>query len=499
MVDIEDELGEGDIHQRDKFQFELKSEYSPVPGRAKQTYTCEFYFFVPHVLQINKQTYTKEHFYYDQTNFIRFKTPQVSLKGLAASYNHDNPLNRLREAYASSSHPDNKTISKELRLFGNIVRSAVRDRAKALLTLVKSEAPSAKDEILLLCQEVKELRSGFLQFLGEHGGEWRGHRLHEYSQYVDEFVSITIEYNLTAILDEIQNLPGFEDASHALTESIVWESKHRDKAEEKSPFADDPVKDKEYFVYRSGLLKKFVGEVLFLDIVRVEPAKPFQEFTAALAAGVAMLFYLYFLSFHGGGFVLDSTAFIVISVLLYILKDRLKDGIKNFSAGVASRWFPDYTTKIQTSDEEKALGALSEYFSFVSFKQLPSEIQEIRNTRFHTELERAKRIENTFYFKKEVTLFGGQTEDAQNLEDLNDIFRYNISRFLLKASDAYEQHVEVDTETGKLETILAPKVYHINIIMKNSYVDAKDRRHEDLRKFRVVLDKEGIKRIEKVL
>ncbi len=61
-IEIEEELGEGDIHLRDKFQFEVKSEYSPIPGRATNTYTIEYFFFIPNALQINKHTYLKKHF-----------------------------------------------------------------------------------------------------------------------------------------------------------------------------------------------------------------------------------------------------------------------------------------------------------------------------------------------------------------------------------------------------------------------------------------------------
>ncbi|MDP1834312.1 MAG: hypothetical protein Q8K75_00130 [Chlamydiales bacterium] len=507
MAEIEEELGEGDIHLRDKFQFELKSEYAPVPGRANNRYTLEFFFFIPTALHINKHTYTKKHFYYDQTSLLRLKTPIVPLKELIASNTARSGLYRIRQLYQNSERPNEKEVLRELKLYANGVRSALRDRSQQLIDSLKRLSPLVSLQSICrgidqLCQETIEMRQGYLHFLDEYSLRWRDSRMQDYGQYIDEFLSITVQNHLAHLLREVELLHDPETAPsiNKLQECIVWESQHRDAAKERSPFANDPEKNMEYFVYRSGLLKKFVWEVLFLNIIRKEPSKPFLEFAAVVAAGLAMLVYLVFLTMQGSGIIVNSTSFIVIAVLLYVVKDRMKDAIKNMSATFATKWFPDYFTDISTSDGETKLGYLKEYFSFVEPKQIPKEILTIRNTGFHTELERAERMEQVFYFKKEVTLFSAP-EDAHTGEhrELNDILRYNISSFLVKASDAYKEHFEIDPKTGQLISIQVPKVYHINIIIRRTYQDSTDQTKSDIGKYRVVLDKEGIKRIEKVL
>lgn len=511
MADIEEELGEGDIHLRDKFQFELKSEYCPTPGRANNTYSLEFFFFIPISLRINKQTYSKKHFYYDQTGLIRLKTPNVSLRELVTSTQSISPLYRIRALYEQTKELREKEVLVELKLYANCVRSALRDRSKQLLDSIKHQSPLVTPETVFrgidqLCQEIRAVRTSYLDFLAEMEPKWKGERLEYYGQYIDEFLSITVQTHLTPLLQELQytnhhsHIPGASQTLATLKSCIVWESEHRDRTEEHSPFAQNSEKSMEYFVYRTSLLKKFVWEVLFLNIIRKEPSKPFLEIAAVFAAGLAMLFYVFFLTWQGGGVIINSTTFIMMAVLLYIIKDRLKDGIKNLSATFATRWFPDYSTDIQTPDGETRLGIMKEFFSFVEPDEVPVQIIRIRNTGFHTELERAERIEHIFYYRKDVTLFSGP-EDEYNGQhrELNDIFRYNISRFLLKASDAYKEHIHVDPKTGELSVSRVPKVYHINIIMQRSYLDADGRAASDLRKFRLVLDKEGIKRIEKVI
>ncbi len=505
MADIDEDIGDGDIHLRDKFQFEVKSEYSPVPGQTNNTYTLEFYFFIPTALHVNKHTYAKKHFYYDQTSLIRLKTPHVPLPELIDTNHPHSPLSNVRQSYADDRSPPEKDVLKDLKLYANMARSDIRDRSLYFIEALKHQALNPDrvyEGIEELCHEIISLRASYHNFMAEFAERWRNTRLVDYAQYIDEFISLTVDQHLTSLLHALQQYP--ESPIEQVTERILWESTHRANAKERSPYADDPEKNMEYFVYRSGLLKKFVWEALFLNIIRKEPAKPFREFAAMVAAGLAMLIYVFFLTWQlggsqPGGIIVNSTAFIMLSVFLYIIKDRFKDGLKNLSATFAARWFPDYRTHIETPDGETKLGYLKEYFSFLTPKEVPPKIIQIRNTGFHTELERAERLENVFFYKKEVVLFAEPEENHHRAPDLNDIMRYNIARFLLKASDAYKEYLEVDVKTGKLHVIHAPKVYHINIIMRRTFRDMTGEPHSDLRKFRIVVDKEGIKRVEKML
>lgn len=505
MTDFYEELSEGDIHIRDKFQFELKSEYSPLPTLGKNTYSLDFYFFVPLALQINKETYTKQQFYYDQTNFIRLKTPGLSLKELGEPAGNQATLGHIRALYESGEAVDEDRAVEDMKLYANIVRSAVRNRVRLLLEeLRRLSDPTLlagmAQEILQFCQEMQQMRKGYLEWQDELSSRWQQGRMYEYSQYIDEFISNISERYSAGLLQELasRNSAELASARKALVGLISSEVEHRKQRRERSPFAEDPEKKMEYAVYRGGLLKKFVFQALFLSLHRKEPMKTFQQAAAAFAAGLAMAFYLYFLSFHSVNPVLDSTAFIVISVLLYVLKDRLKEGLKNFSSKLASGWFSDYRTLICTPNGEMTLGYLKERFSFLKPEQIPKEILNIRNTQFHTELERARRLESVFCFSKEVVLFPQLAEQGGHYYELNDIFRYNISRFLLKASDPYKEQLVYDQESEQVMAVKGPKVYHINIIIRKRWLNQKREEQVEYKKCRIVLDKDGIKRIEKV-
>src|SRR4051812_47465130 len=95
--DLKSEFIEGDIRFRDSLQFELKSNFFITPGFNKNVYKQEIFLFIPNNLQVKKENYSKKQFYLDQTNLIRYKTPQISLKNLIEPKNIKSPLIRLQK------------------------------------------------------------------------------------------------------------------------------------------------------------------------------------------------------------------------------------------------------------------------------------------------------------------------------------------------------------------------------------------------------------------
>ncbi len=501
---VEDELSDADIHVHDKFQFELKSEYTPISDK-KNKYLMEFFLFVPSSLQVNRYTYSKSQFYLDQTSLIRFKTPVVPLKELIASNTPRSPLYRIEQLVHSFVEVKPQEVLKELKLFANIARSALRTQVNSLEDRLRRHPNGAantelEQAICQFCRDARALRLTYQLFQERHQHWWQAEHLREYISYIDEFLSMATERYLATVLDLIheQSEDKFPYAVADLKEEIIQESAYRQRIAETPPPLPNAEDLAEYLMYRQSLLKKFVWEVLFLTIKRRDPGRTFRELIASGAAALAMSIYLIGLSYYSPSMVLNSTAFIMVAVILYVLKDRIKDAIKQSSAGIASRWLPDYTTNVQTPDGKVSLGALKEFFTFLGPKQIPRDIIHIRNSQFHSTLDQARRIEEVIYYRKEVDLTPstGSEKQGEPLQ-LNDIFRLNISQFLTKASDPYKEQLQVDPQTGQLQKIMSPKVYHVNIITRQSY-HLQGQQKVVLKKYRLILDKEGIKRLEKI-
>jgi hypothetical protein len=495
-----------ELHFRDKWQFEHTSEFYPLHNQQEQINTLEFYFFIPNSLQINSDTYKKNQFYRDQTNLIRFKTPEFTFDELMDPLNNNSPLARIRDQAKTSLHPEIKQmVFDEIKLLGNILRVLVRSRIKTLSKMIESidsketnqriEQISEKfqNELLLLRTEISDLRFQCFQ-------SWTNPLIDKHFEYIQEFISYTISDQCITLLRKIRQVPqkSLEKLDDMLSHLILQEKEYREQHFQEPNLHQNDTQANEYLLYRSGLLNKFVLDPLLLKTTRSSLDEKYHNWIGSIAAAIAMLIYMSLFVWQGSVFIWNTEPFIVMTVFIYVLKDRLKEGIKDVSYRKAAQWFSDYTTQIVYPSEDTELGHLRESMSFVEESALPDEVIHIRNREFHKVLEDFKRPERIIYYKKTLRLNNMPKLVESRFFGLNILSRLNIHDFLTKAENPFHTYFTIDPRTNKIIKTKIPKVYHINIIIKNSYPTADSTGHSELRKFRLVVDKSGIKRVESI-
>lgn len=355
-------------------------------------------------------------------------------------------------------------------------------------------------KVKALCADIQHFRARFSQQKDFFFKETDDEPLKKHFQYVDEFVSNTIHYYLTGLLPDIRNkdIQGLETSDNMLSRQIVQEKEHRKKLASEPEDIEQDSEYAEFVFYRAGLLKKFVMDALLLNTSRSTAEGRLRPLVGSLAAGVAMLVYFVLFIWQGQVFVINSEPFVIATVILYILKDRLKESLKTVSYNLAFKWFADYTTTIQSPYSHNRLGKLKESFSFVSTEALPDDIIKVRNKEFHYVLEDFPRPESVILHKKKIIMDKQSSSRFPRRHSLNIIFRFNILRFLTKADNPYQSYMTIKSDTHDLDILRLPKVYHVNIIMKNAFVKEDGTLQEELKKFRLILDKNGIKRVEHV-
>lgn len=494
------ELESGDIHLRDQWQFELKSEFIPSRDPQKNRYFQEFFIFIPNSLQINDTTYQKVDFYKDQSTYIRYKTPVFSFKELSNLSNPLSPLTRLFKYVQDASDLDANKVEDELKLLGNIFRSTIRERVHLLFRMLeKNDTALFEKELLVLNEDLSHFQANLKNLKEQTLKNVSNQSIKQHLFYIEEFISHTISYYFTGLLKKIREVNGnlFPTSEHLL-ETLLIEEKHRRKgvALEPEDVEQDPEKS-EYIFYRHGLINKYVADALLLSTARSSPDTSIQNIVGAFAAFIAMFVFFVLFVWQGRVFVLNSEPFIIATVILYVLKDRIKETIRNVSVKKALKWFPDYTTDIRSPDGKTSLGQLEESFAFIKESNLSPEIQKARNKEFHAILEDLHRPETVLYYKKTVKMLEGKKKGNRRTS-LNAIFRFNIQRFLFKADNPYQGYFTIDEITKELQFLHLPKVYHINIIMKSTFIDDEGKTLSELKKFRIIADKNGIKRIEQV-
>ncbi|MHA1169658.1 MAG: hypothetical protein ACTSRU_17660, partial [Candidatus Hodarchaeales archaeon] len=100
------------------------------------------------------------------------------------------------------------------------------------------------------------------------------------------------------------------------------------------------------------------------------------------------------------------------------------------------------------------------------------------------------------YIKRIKLLPKKISEFHQRVLDSSDIIRFDISSFLSKIENPQENRLWFNSETNSLEYFTISRVYHLNLIMKFTSFDHSNRKETHIDLVRLILDKNGIKRIE---
>ncbi len=501
----------------------------------------ETYFFVPRSLGLDAHAYSREQFYADVQAYIRFKTPHVSLPALADQGDRRSPLQRARrlvqEANGELESLSSGQISHELRLLGCMVRANLRDTSADIRTKIERLvdpgvrdvlAQDVRQAIARMLHDVDVLLSAFRalrpDFLQPGRPQWLG----ELYEYVDEYLSISVEASLTVVLSSLDAHAGLRrtlgETRKELVARVVGEQRHRSGAGYKSVL--DPDGENRSYVYRKSALKKFVSSVLFLEIHKEKEGRGITNVVAGIAAAVAMAFSTVAAIWSQGRYGLNSYPFVLAIVISYVFKDRIKEWLRAYFSGLLSPWLYDYSVHIHDPVAGVVVGRCRESFSFLSPSQVPPEIRRRRHSDSRSVLEPESKPEVVMKYVKDVTLLGRRIARTHGrLGDVNDIIRFNFSDFLARMDQPQQVVATYSPELDGVTAVSCPKAYHVNLVMvltaegqkgprrrKASLSDASsvmtssrrtaaDRsppRTVTIDRFRVILDKRGIRSLQVV-
>jgi hypothetical protein len=185
--------------------------------------------------------------------------------------------------------------------------------------------------------------------------------------------------------------------------------------------------------------------------------------------------------------------FFVTLVVSYIFKDRIKDLLRYHLSRKMTRFLFDH--KIRVHDVAgKIVGVCRESFGFVKGRKLPAEVLELRNRDHITEIENGWVGEDILLYRKRIRLHPGRVRrifSEYEVAGVNDIMRFNVQEFLRRMDDPKKELFVMDDEG--YHRIRGDRVYHLNMIVRMTMAG----RSLQMR-YRVVLNREGIKRIEHV-
>ena len=482
------------IEIHDRYQFELKLGYRISDEESNTPYHTEMYYFIPTSLDINKENYSKKDFYSDLQTYIRFKSPTVLLRDIGGD-GDDAPINKLKNCFAQlHRRQDNSTIAnyiRQIKMFSCIVKSALRDHVH-FVTQQK-----VKDDLDSLLQEyvsvVPVITAGYRNLRTLITTPSISDKLHGYYLFGDEYLSFMIEESAYSLITYLKKHREEEYVLYStkLYDIIRTEIQHRkDNHYPSIPKEDD---ENEEIIFRKSVLKKFMGSVLYLKTMTEKEGLFLEQLLFGIAAGLSMLFatsVAFYSQLRYGS--IGATVFAIL-IVSYMFKDRIKEVLrKYFSKKIQKRLF-DHRITLFTAEKE-TIGWVKEVFFFTKEERVPQEILKIRNKDHITEIENDWMGEKIAVYLGNVNLFSKRLIDLYKdytMEGVNNIMRYDISRYLHKM-DNPKKSLFLLQDQGHKE-IYGKRVYHLNIVMK-----CTSKLGTDYKRYRIVLNRDGIRRIEEV-
>ncbi len=480
------------------------------------------YFFTPNALQINSATYSDQAFFADMHNYMRFKTPPIGFVGLMNPKNPLSPFNIISDRLFLIQNGENISthfdrIKYELRVLGCVVKSTLRDEMEFIADMIQNSKLDAqimdifeKSEKLL--EEIHRVQVKIHTLETNLQIPQLPPEIHDTFSFVDKYISRQIsEYcaHLYTPLEQKGNVgkdsvkEGKIDALNKKWKDIrakltkILQHERDNPSPINSKFKIHPGKSNKTVSYWDGILKKYIQNVLYLDLQPSRQKSKTLEVFYSLAAGVAMFFSIIL------GFLLVdqvsqySYGYFALLIVIYMLKDRFKDWIRLASNNFVQKYFPDRKFYIFDATHQNKIGNCKESMRFLQPTQIPQEILNFREQSARTPIEHEGKPENVFKYVKTVTLHSNKIKEFhQRHGDVNDILRFNVKHFLQYADDPINKEVLWNATTTQIQTVECAKVYHLNVIMKlktTSEVPGSVSMY--YKKIRVILDQNGILRV----
>jgi hypothetical protein len=488
-----------DVH--DRKQFEIKLEYEPCPADPKSSYLVEAYLFLPTSLNVDADTYPREDFYADLHNYVRLKTPVFTLEEILCA--ESSPLLRMEKYLQQQPLPPEPEVIYQAKLLSCVFRGALRRFIRFVETWCQELAaePGDPSRQRQFAQDVRQPLQGMACLLERFRALNKSlfaraelEKTRASLRLVDEYMSLSVEQLVRKAVTAMDELPRsgiYADLRRELMNEIIEEEKYRKASKLRSVLS--PTGDNEEYMQRLGFLKKFCTNILFLSLRR-EQRNGLEELLFAIAAGLAMAFATAVAFWAQGRFPQVSLNFFLIVVIGYMMKDRIKEELRRVFASALKPYLFDRKSRIIEPVMKRRLGVCREKVDYRTAIGVPAEILALRRSDDFVTVTQGELAETVIHYQKEVSLASDLLPKRAGVSGVTDIIRLNVERLLRDMDDPESALEYIDLEDFSVGRIRAAKRYYVDIAFRFS-VDHRRSRNVSFRLARLVLDRDGIKRM----
>jgi hypothetical protein len=188
---------------------------------------------------------------------------------------------------------------------------------------------------------------------------------------------------------------------------------------------------------------------------------------------------------------------ISFGIAAYVLKDRLKDKFRQVLTHNAAKVLADSEQNLFA--EETKIGRIREWFGLKKSTLLPGEVLDLRRSVCLSEVEQIL-PEDVFHYRRVQDL---KSRPFKRLGPwaIQETLRINLDRYLKYMDDPIKEFSLLDDD-GRLATAQSHRAYYFYFCVHNAYSNEKKRnsplKTDSRLLYRIVMDKNGVDRIEHV-
>lgn len=494
------------LKRHDNHNLELKTHYEfDLPIDETQV---EFYFFTPTSVRLRESN--KEQIYSDLYSRIRLFLPMSRIR-LSTSVNEliEDIKNLITQAKIDGLSLDDieDTLVVNIQNLGGFLGESIKAHSRSfrkdlLLTFSKThrlenshriieDLKVQLDEIFLPVFQVRswlkeEQRSDYWLYL------W----LHEYLYFLMIESLSKIQKDLKLIQSGLTNQKVYQMGCQELNIqiSLIRESelKHARQVGLSVELGKDIIEEE--LLVRLGQMKKFFQSKMFIEVDRKPPIKKFTEPMAALAAVVAGVSGSLVQQFGSPQYFqmsIQGFSIIFIGIAAYVLRDRLKDLIRDYFSKRISNFIPDYEYELK--DDKKYIGRIFEFLKIEKASRLSDDLKLLRKKIYVSKAESFLN-EDVMVLRRRYIWPNKKNRATDQDIFLQETLRLNVERHLRFLDDPFKNITFLDSK-GLFATRTTNKIYYFySIIRMRSSVLGKHGLWKN-HTYRVVINKNGIQKV----
>ena len=188
-----------------------------------------------------------------------------------------------------------------------------------------------------------------------------------------------------------------------------------------------------------------------------------------------------------------SFYWIIMAIISYLFKDRIKDLLKPILILYAPKIASNRIYKIFDISSKISIGVSREKVNFLKKEKVPENIFLLRNNSNNL---LADKKESILHYSKDLKInLKPFFQNHKRLHGITEIIRFDLREWFKKMDDSNQQIAFWNKDEKKSGFIYTDRVYHINFIFRTSNLQNEG---VSLSKHRITCSRKGIIGIKKV-